>query len=79
MAEYLCPDTDMSLQEKKWIFRCRVDDIEVRGNRRWKYSNMSFLSCTKNIDETQEHLLNCEGLLGMSDILTYIPEYLELI
>ena len=78
MAEYLCPDTEISIEEKKWMFRCRVDDIDVRGNRKWKYSNISCLSCTGNIEESQDHILLCEGLIRNSDKITYIPDYMEL-
>ena len=79
MADYLCPsDISISINEKKWMFNCRVDDIDVKGNRRWKYENISCISCKKDIDETQVHLLECEYLVGKSELITYIPQYCEL-
>ena len=59
MAEYLSPNTEqISIEERKWIFRCRVDDIDIKGNRRWQYEDISCSSCKMNIEETQFHLLN---------------------
>ena len=76
LADYLDPDNeDLSMEEKKWMFRCRVEDIEIKGNHRWKYPNIFCFSCKKNIAETQKHLLTCEYLLGKNEKLTYIPDY----
>ena len=74
MANYLCPsDVNISIDEKKWLFKCRVEDIEVKANRRWQNDNISCLSCNFNVDETQSHILTCTYLIGQSKILTYIP------
>ena len=79
MAEYLCPsNSDISIDEKKWLFKCRVDDLDLKANRKWQYENISCSSCHSNNDENQEHLLLCKTLLGKSQILTYIPSYSEL-
>ena len=78
MAEYLCPDIEISIEAKKWMFRCRLEDIEVKGNRRWKYSDLTCWSCDTNIEETQEHILQCEGLIRNSEIITYLPSHIEL-
>ena len=80
MAEYLNPidGEDFNIKERKWLFRCRVDDIEVKGNRRWFYQDISCTSCQKNVIETQFHLLFCEGLLGKNELVTYIPNYQDL-
>lgn len=78
-AEYLSPENEyLTIKEKKWMFKCRVEDIEIKGNHRWKYSNISCFSCKKNIDETQGHLASCEYLLGKNEHMSYIPEYDEL-
>ena len=79
MAEYLCPSNiDISIDEKKWLFKCRVDDIDLKSNRRWQYEDISCSSCNSNSEDNQEHLLICKTLLGKSQILTYIPSYSEL-
>ena len=79
LPEYLGPDNeDMTIEEKKWMFRCRVKDIDVKGNHRWKHQNISCFSCKKNIVKTQSHLSLCEYLIGKNENLTYIPEYDEL-
>ena len=79
MAEYLIStEEDISIEERKWIFKCRVEDIDIKGNQRWKYTDISCSSCMKKIDETQIHLLNCEVLLGKNENISYIPEYSEL-
>ena len=54
LPEYLGPDNeDMTIEEKKWMFRCRVADIDVKGNHRWKQQNISCFSCKEIIVETQ--------------------------
>ena len=60
------------------MFRCRVEDIDIKGNHRWKYPNAFCFSCKKNMVETQNHLLVCEYLLGKNEKFTYIPDYDEL-
>ena len=79
MAEYLSPlNIDISIQDKKWLFKCRVDDMDVRGNKCWQFEDLSCHSCNKGQIETQRHILECEYLLGKNEILTYIPNYSEL-
>ena len=79
MADYLCPsDENISIEEQKWLFKCRVDDIDVKANRRWQNDEITCLSCNTNSDETQMHILQCKSLLEKSQIFTYIPSYSEL-
>ena len=41
MQEYLtATNTDISIEEGKWLFRGRVKDIEVKGNKTWKYEDI---------------------------------------
>ena len=78
MAEYLCPqEENISIEEQKWLFKCRVEDMNIKGNNRWKYQ-ISCLSCNKNIDETQSHILHCSELIGKNKNIIYIPSYNEL-
>ena len=79
LAEYLHLENEyLTVEEKKWLFKCRVEDIDIKGNHRWKHSNIACFSCKKNIDETQRHLVFCEYLLGKNEHISYIPEYDEL-
>ena len=79
IAEYLIPsDEVLSIEDKKWLFKCRVEDIEIKGNHRWKHNDITCSSCQKGVIETQVHLLYCETLLGQNENVTYIPAYKDL-
>ena len=79
MPEYSSPnEEDLSIEEQKWIFKCRVEDIQIKGNHRWKFQDISCFSCKQNTEKTQEHLLHCSYLSGMNENVMYIPEYSEL-
>ena len=79
MPDYLCPtEEDITIEERKHLFKCRVDDLNVKGNQRWKHQDISCLSCKKQEDETQCHLLFCKDLIGKNSLVTYIPDYKEL-
>ena len=79
MADYLnSENVDVTIEEKKWIFQCRVEDIEIKGNKRWKYDDISCKSCNSQQDETKMHILFCKNLMGSNELLTYIPDYQEL-
>ena len=68
----------MSIDEQKWLFNCKVEDINIKANHKWKYNNIFCQSCKKNQIENQSHLLFCEVLLGKNKKVTYIPDYEEL-
>ena len=68
MAEYLGPDSDISIDEKKWLFQCRMEDINVKANQRWQFDDIACSSCDTNSDETQSHILECKILIGPSEI-----------
>ena len=79
LPEYLSPnEEDLSIDDQKLIFNCRVENIQIKGNHRWKFQDISCFSCKQNIEETQEHLLHCSYLSGMNENVMYIPEYSEL-
>ena len=79
IAEYLSPqEENITIEEQKWIFKCGVDDMNIKGNNRWKYQDISRLSCQQNIDESQLHILHCSVLMGKNENMTYIPDYNEL-
>ena len=49
MADYLSPnEEDMSIDEQKWLFNCKVEDIDIKANHKWKYNNIFCQSCKKN-------------------------------
>ena len=74
MAEYLGPGSDIYIDEKKWLFKCRMEDINVKANQRWQFDNIACSSCDISSDETQYHILECK----QSEIVAYIPNYKEL-
>ena len=80
MQDYFLPtDDQISLIDKKWIFKCRMDDVNIKGNYSWKHEDVSCISCKDiNMPETQKHLLECIILLGKNEYLTYIPTYEDL-
>ena len=79
MAEYLGTNIEqLSIEERKWMFKCRVDDMDIKGNRRWQNEDIYCTSCSMNIEETQYHILNCKYLLGKNENLSYIPDYKDL-
>ena len=44
MAEYLAPtDLDISIDEKKWIFKTRTEDIYLSTNGRWMKEDTKYL------------------------------------
>ena len=79
MAEYLYPNEEgMSIDDKKWLFKCRVEDVNVKANHRWKHDNIMCSSCMKNEIETQKQILFCDSLLGKNKNISYLPDYEEL-
>ena len=67
-------DTDMTIEENKWAFKCRIEDIDVKANKRWQNEDLTCLSCNTNKIETQHHIYYA-NLLESSEILTYLPNY----
>ena len=69
MQEYLTEtDSELSCDERKWMFKCRTNDIDLKANFRWKHEEHTCISCKKNINETNEHHLLCENLIGKKRI-----------
>ena len=77
MQNYLLPSDRISILEQKWVFKCRTDDIDIKGNNRWKYEDISCVSCQLH-PETQKHLIECHTLLGKNEKMTYIPTYADI-
>ena len=65
--ELLCPqEENISIKEQKWLYKCRVEDMNIKGNNSWKYQDISCLSCNKNIDKTQSYILHYQGKTKIS-------------
>ena len=71
-------DIEISLDERKWFFKSRTDDIDIRANYKWKHEAFTCVSCKENIQEDNEHLLVCSKLIGKNELISYIPEYKDL-
>ena len=75
MADYLSPSqVNISIQEKKWILKFRVEDIDISCNNRWKNENLYCSNCIST-EMDQKHLLLCKSLLGKNEIVANIPVY----
>ena len=80
MAGYLKPtELQLSTKDRQFLFQCRVSDIDVKSNRKWKYSEKHCVSCQNiAIEEMGLHILECKILSDQNDQISYIPEYEDL-
>ena len=80
MSKYLQEDDfGFTVKEKQNLFKCRMNDIDVKANRSWKYEDLNCMACNEpNRSETQQHVLVCEPLMEKNSKVTYIPSYNEL-
>ena len=80
MAKYLRENNwGFTNRERQYLFQCRLNDIDVRANRKWKYKEIHCISCNdKSMEETTEHILNCATLISRNYQYTYIPSFNEL-
>ena len=75
MADYLYPgNKDIAIEKQKWLFKCVVEDIEIKWNHKRKHTNIFCSPCQQNKDQTQFHILNCFSLLVKNEAVPYIPE-----
>ena len=73
MSEYLyTKENNFSIDEKKWLFKCRLEDIDI--SQKWNNENTLCPHCP-NLEFDQKHLFECQYLLGKNEIITYIPKY----
>ena len=79
MQEYLMEtDIDISLDEKKWIFKCGTHDVDIKSNLQWKQENMWCHCCDEDTPKTNKHLLYYKVLLGANEVFSCISQYNEL-
>ena len=65
----------LSTEEKRLLFamRCRVN--EVKNNYKTKYkNNMKCMICSSSVDESEIHLLQCDGIINEADIKSEISK-----
>ena len=66
----------MLVKEKHDLLKCRIKDIDVKGNRTWKYDNLTCRGCQDQKEiENQEHILLCKNLINTNSKVLYIPVY----
>ena len=80
MAQYLKEDNlGYTVKEKTNLFLCRMNDLDIKENRTWKYEHMICRTCNDPVQtETQQHVLTCQSLVNRNDKISYIPEYTDL-
>ena len=80
MEEYLrACEINTSVQERPFLFQCRMQDIDLRANRPWKYSDNFCISCKdESKEETGLHILECKLLCDRNDKISYIPSHSDL-
>ena len=75
MQNYLTSECNLSIEEKKFMFKCRTSDLDIRGNRKWKYDRISCISCNDETKpEIQSHLMVCEKLREGNTMMKYNSE-----
>ena len=75
IQEYLnSSNLTISVNEKKWPFKCRVEDIDLPSNSRWRNEDTFCKNCL-TIEMNQSHLLSCQYLLEKNEITDEIPLY----
>ena len=80
MAKYLrYNDFGLTTKERQYLFQCRLNDIDTRGNRKWKYEEIYCISCNDISQvETTEHILCCSTLIENNNYYTYIPTFSDI-
>ena len=79
MSKYLYEDFGYTVKEKQNLFYCRMNDLDVKDNRRWKYDDLICRSCNDQTKiETQQHVICCKFLVERNMKITYLPSYSEL-
>ena len=65
---------NISIEEKKWLFLCRIEDIDLSTNHRWKNEETLCRFC-KTIEMSQKHLINCKYLSEKNQVVINSPQY----
>ena len=68
-----------SVKEKQNLFQSRMNDLDVKANRTWKYDNLTCKSCKNpGLIETQQNILTCQSLINRNMMISYLPTYSDL-
>ena len=60
MAKYLTPmDYEISIDKNKWLFQCRIKDVDLYTNRKWNNEIDICMNCPQQIMD-QRHPLECK-------------------
>ena len=65
---------NISIEENKWLFLCRIEAIDLSTNHRWKNEETLCRFC-KTIEMSQKHLINCKYLSKKNQIVIKSPQY----
>ena len=85
---YLSSDSNLTVQEKKELFKMRTRMTEVKSNYKNRYESLNCDKCEKNNkfnEETQEHVYKCREIKKNTKIFekiytnTYETETLKVI
>ena len=78
MSEYLSSnESELSIDERKWLLKCRIEDIDINTNRKWNNEESNCTQCPNTL-MNQKHLLECKYLMGKNEIISFIPTYEDL-
>ena len=76
MADYFSPsESNMSIEERKFIFKCRCEDLYLKTTKPWLYETEDIMCVCSQFEETPSHIIQCDLLLSKNDLLSYIPSY----
>ena len=80
MASYLKEgDVKLSVQERQYLYQCRVIDNDLRAHRTWKFEETFCISCQDtNQTENISHILACTFLVNQNEKITYLPSQQDL-
>ena len=65
---------NISIEEKKWLFKCSIEDIELNKNHRWK-KNKTLCTFCETLEITQQNLIECKNLSGRNQLVKNAPIY----
>ena len=73
-----CEDGDLNNFESKLIFQLRTDMcFKIKTHFKQTYQDTICEGCRKE-ESTTKHTIECQTLLGSNQLVTYIPDYMDL-
>ena len=80
MAPYLSSNTEeFPLKTASFIAKAQTHMIEnIKCNFKEQYKPNLTCNCCHISECNQKHLLECSALLGRNELLTYIPNYIDI-